>query len=111
MYSGSATCSGSGRGDAGACRRRSLARRDAVGGHRERGRAIDAEGVAVSRAFVVDDAAACARELGALGRDPQARAALGRAGREAWKARYTWERIAADYEALYARAMDARRAA
>ena len=43
-----------------------------------------------------------ARRLRALRLDAAGRRRLGEAGRSAWKERFTWERIAQDYESLYA---------
>jgi phosphatidylinositol alpha 1,6-mannosyltransferase len=50
--------------------------------------------------LVARDAAAIAERLRALGADPQLRAALGRAAREA-SARYTWDAMVDGYVKLY----------
>jgi glycosyltransferase involved in cell wall biosynthesis len=44
---------------------------------------------------------AVARGLETLMNDPDLRAQLGRKGHEAWRARFTFDRIAGEYEALY----------
>jgi L-malate glycosyltransferase len=43
-----------------------------------------------------------ARAIAELLDDPARRAAMGAAGRASWERQYTWERVAARYEALYA---------
>jgi glycosyltransferase involved in cell wall biosynthesis len=55
------------------------------------------------------DPGALAEAIAPLLRDRQWRAALGRAGRERARARYTWDRIAADTERVYEKVVPLRR--
>jgi glycosyltransferase involved in cell wall biosynthesis len=55
------------------------------------------DALGLSHASIADGAA----RLRSLWLDPARRRGLGEAGRAAWKERFTWERIAGDYERLY----------
>ncbi len=68
---------------------------DWTGGGEVMDTAFDARGMA--RVSIADGAA----RLRALRDAPARRAAMGRAGRAAWRERFTWERIAGEYEKLY----------
>ena len=55
------------------------------------------------RGIVRADSAALARTIDELWGDPAARERLGASGHQAWRARFSWSRIADEYERLYAR--------
>jgi D-inositol-3-phosphate glycosyltransferase len=55
------------------------------------------------------DPAALAEEIGALLADPKRRKAMGAAGRERARNRYTWDRVAADTERIYEKLLPLRR--
>jgi glycosyltransferase involved in cell wall biosynthesis len=55
------------------------------------------------------DPAALAEAINPLLEDDRRRAALGRAGRDRARARYTWDRVAADSERVYEKLAPLRR--
>ena len=54
------------------------------------------------RGYTRVDPAVLAERISRLAGDPTLRAALGRAGRQAWSQRFTWETIADKYETIFA---------
>jgi glycosyltransferase involved in cell wall biosynthesis len=53
------------------------------------------------RGYTRVDPAVLAEHMSSLAADPDLRAALGRAGHKAWLARYTWDKITDQYEAIF----------
>ncbi len=60
--------------------------------------------------FVEADPRQLAREIEQLVLDPQRRRTMATAGHQAWKQRFTWEKIAKEYETLYENVVGARAA-
>lgn len=57
------------------------------------------------RGYTRVDPAVLAQHLSGLAADPVRLAALGQAGHQSWRERFTWERITDTYEAIFARAV------